>query len=171
MGAGSVRRSAPVIASIANYFGELPLEVRLWDTNEERLDLFDQFARLCFILGGSKHRLVSTTDEVEALAGATHAIFIAGNDCLKSFSGTLVPPETCQLLILTDLIRIPGRCFSGDWPPPLTSAQRVSLPHQILRWIRSEESAVDYLKSYETSPIRSWLNGDSCPILTEVHYA
>ena len=51
-----------MIASLANYFGERPLDIVMFDADSERLDLFDRFARLTFSAMNSTHHLRSTDD-------------------------------------------------------------------------------------------------------------
>lgn len=92
MGAGSVRCSPPVIAALASYFGERPLEIRLYDSDEERLDLFDRFARACFNLTKATHVLVDSLDPQEALSAADKVVLQIGTNCARKFlraSGSL----------------------------------------------------------------------------------
>lgn len=69
VGAGSVRCGPAVVGALASYFGERPLEVRLFDADAERVDLMDRLARVAFTQGQCTHRLLSGTDLEESLEG------------------------------------------------------------------------------------------------------
>lgn len=83
LGIGSLRAGPAVIASLATYFGERELEIRFFDADEERLDLFDRLARAAFQVEDAKHDLESFTDPVEALEGADQAILMIGENCAR----------------------------------------------------------------------------------------
>ncbi len=85
LGIGSLRAGPPVIASLATYFGERELEIRLFDADEERLDLFDRLARACFLVEDAKHELESFSNSEEALEGAEQAILMVTENCAKKF--------------------------------------------------------------------------------------
>src|SRR4051812_22492709 len=85
MGAGSVRCTPPVLLSLATYFGERHIEIRLWDADDERLDLFDRFARLCFMANKTHHTLISTDSESDALKDADLVLFQVGVNCAMKF--------------------------------------------------------------------------------------
>src|SRR5689334_604604 len=83
LGAGSVRCSVPVIASIATYFGERPLDIRLYDADEERLDLFDRFARTVFAFNKNPHRVRTGIDAKELLEDVDRVILQVGRNCAR----------------------------------------------------------------------------------------
>lgn len=85
IGAGSVRCSPSVLSTLANYFGERPLEVRLYDADIERLDLFDQLARLLFRVTDSTHRILFRLDPVEALDGIDRVVLQVGTNCARKY--------------------------------------------------------------------------------------
>ena len=85
MGAGSVRCSPPVIAALATYFGERPLEIRLYDSDEERLDLFDRMARWMFASTKAPHRVLHRLDPREALEKADRVILQVGTNCARKY--------------------------------------------------------------------------------------
>src|SRR4051794_39669255 len=85
LGGGSVRCSPAVLASLATYFGERPLEIRMFDADVERLDLFDRLARLCFAMTKNPHTLISTTDAVEATEAADRVILQVGENCARKY--------------------------------------------------------------------------------------
>jgi len=74
-----------VLASLAWIDPEQGCEVRLFDANEERLDLFDRFARLCFEKSGNEHAVLSSSEPAEALDQADDVIFCMGEDCARRF--------------------------------------------------------------------------------------
>ena len=85
LGAGSVRCTPPVVAALATYFGERPLEVRLYDSDAERLDLFSRFAQTCFLLMKATHELTSHLDPAEALEGVDRVVLQVGTNCAKKY--------------------------------------------------------------------------------------
>lgn len=85
LGAGSLRCGPPTLAALANYFGEHDLEVRLWDADEERLDLADRLARTMFVVEEAKHLLVAASDVREALDQADAAILMVEHYCARRF--------------------------------------------------------------------------------------
>lgn len=94
LGIGSVRCGPPVISALTTYFGERPLEVRLFDADEERLDLFERLARVCFQEENNEHDLLATSDVGEALERADQAILMVGENCARKFlMRELRPPE------------------------------------------------------------------------------
>lgn len=193
LGAGSVRCSVPVMACLATYFGERPLEITLYDSDEERLDLVDRYARLCFLTTKSTHNLKSTVDYKEALEGADKVVVQIEENCARKFLkenrrqgfADLVPaslieqavddlvrdiPFTVPVLsLIPDPIVYPRDVYQCEgWPPELTEAEEVVLPHQILRWIRSDEYPYQILDANEHAPLRAWLEDPSVLPLLQV---
>lgn len=85
LGIGSVRCAPPIIGALASYFGDQDLEIRLYDEDAERLDLFDRLARRCFDVEKAKHLLVSMDDVSEALEGADMVILAVGENCARRY--------------------------------------------------------------------------------------
>lgn len=193
LGAGSVRCSVPVMACLATYFGERPLEITLYDSDEERLDLVDRYARLCFLTTKSTHGLKSTVDYREALEGADKVVVQIGENCARKFLkenrrqgfADLVPaslieqavddllrdiPFTVPVLSLIDVpIAYPRDVYQCEgWPPELSEMEEGVLPHQILRWIRSDEYPYQILDANEHAPLRAWLEDPSTLPLLQV---
>lgn len=186
LGAGSVRCSVPVLASLATYFGERPLEITLYDSDEERLDLFDRFARLCFLATKSTHSLKSTTEYKEALEKPDFVVVQVGENCARKFlketrrqgfaelgRASLIeqavedllrdlPPPKPILSLIADAIVYPHDVYqSPDWPPALSEAERSAYPLQVLRWCRGDEYPFEVLKANERSPLKAWLEDPS----------
>lgn len=181
VGAGSVRCSPAVLASLATYFGERPLEIRLYDADEERLDLFDRYARLLFQMTKATHRLLYRPDLREALLEADAVLLQMGENCAKKMLksegrqaglapieealdlvGQLVPEdaEVLSLQLPSDHPDWPA-IVKADWPPEPSETERRAWPHQILRWIKGEEHPYAWLAEHERSPIKSWLDDPS----------
>jgi hypothetical protein len=203
MGAGSVRCSPPVLATLANYFGERPLEVRLYDADVERLDLFDQLARVLFRITESTHQLRFRIDPVEALEDVDRVVMQVGTNCARKYlrqvgdlSGIedvlpeepvgsvqkdgfrmqaaddslvqraidrmliALPPEAEVLSLQREEVTLPDerRYRKLKWPEEPTLAERVALPHQVLRWIKGEEMPHVLLKDADRTPLKAWLD-------------
>ena len=177
LGVGSRRNSIPVIASLANYFGERPLEIAFYDADEERLDLFDRFARLSFLMMKATHSLSSSTDFREALSGAHFVILQVGENCARKELGRRshrMDGATAKRLAIQRMVEsIPGSAYllnlsSGqleqesvyapDWPPVLSQDEPYAVPFQILRWINGEEYPYEAFRQQEHSPLKQWLN-------------
>jgi hypothetical protein len=182
LGIGSVRCAAPVIASLAGYFGERPLEIGLWDSDAERLDLFDRFARTCFLLTRSKHTLMASEDEEEVLADSTGVVLAVGENCARKYllrRGSLLGHgETSSILVqrcasellagasldtrVLSLIPVEPDGHLWDsvaWPDEPTEQERKSLPHQVLRYVHGDEYAHALIKEFSASPVTVWLDG------------
>jgi hypothetical protein len=161
-----------VIASLATYFGERPLEIVLFDADEERLDLFDRFARLCFAMMKSTHTLRATSEFEEAVEDVDRAILQMGEYC---FAKTLPKAENrsrwlgdrlshlsieFQALDLEELaldLPIPV-AIAREWPAPSESEFPYRVPLQILRWLNGEEYPFDVFREHEKSPLKLWLD-------------
>lgn len=190
LGAGSVRCATPVVATLASYFGERPIEVALYDPDEERLDLFARLAKVCCTVSDNRYPIRITTEADEALEGAHIAILClddngaqvyqraAGRlgkqdpidsdlfaDALSEILGFLQPDA--ELLSLLDPgIRIPKPTYYRlDWPPEPSPEERAALPHQVLRWIKGDEYPHDLMRFYERSPLKAWLDDRSGALL------
>lgn len=186
LGAGSLRCSVPVIAALATYFGERPLDITLYDSDEERLDLFDRFARLCFMSTKATHSLKSTTDYKVALDKPDLIVLQVGANCARKFLKETrrqgfaelgraslieqavddlvrdVHPQTPILSLISDAILYPRDVYQSlDWPPPMTEAERVMYPHQVLRWCRGDDYAFEILRDNEKAPLKAWLDDPS----------
>ena len=85
LGVGNLVCGPAVLASLATYFGERPLEVRLYDADEERLDLMDRLARLLFAVGEAQHLTSSTSNIDEALNEADDVILCVDENCACKF--------------------------------------------------------------------------------------
>lgn len=180
LGAGNIEISPPVVASLASYFGERPLELRLYDGDEERLDLLDRMARACFILNKTPHSVFSSLDVNEVLHETDRVILqvdahgakrsLKGKQGLSAMSEAEMicaslaklmehAPENVETLSLQGPdVTIPlGLYRRLDWP--VVKGDEVQwMPHQILRWIRGEEPIYEILAEHDKSPLKAWLD-------------
>ena len=171
----------PVVSSLATYAGERPLEIRLYDADEERLDLMDRLARHSFAVTDSTHDVLFRPNPSEALDGADRIVLMVGRNCARKFmrvkfnershqddvmiSSTLgallanAPAEADILSLERKSVGIPVGFFRRmDWPGEPTDEDLRWLPHQILRWVKAEETIYKFLEEHETSPLKAWLD-------------
>jgi hypothetical protein len=183
IGAGSVRCTPAVLASLATYFGERPLEVRMFDADVERLDLFDRLARVMFIMTHTTHSLLSTTDATEALVDAERIVLQVGENCARKYlkerhrmgianleASAMIEqaveeilgtaPAEAEILSLqrADILIPRDHFYRVDWLEEPTARERQALPHQALRWIRGEDYTHEILRDFERSPLKAWLD-------------
>lgn len=178
LGSGNIATSVTLVASLATYFGEQPLELLFWDADEERADLFDRFARLCFTVARSAHTLETFGDPKEALEGCDRVLVaVDENGARKYLKGTpeaQMPdrvevcvdrllqhvPESVPVLDLVGAVSpMRNQTFRPEgWPAPPDDQQLQTRPHQVLRWIRGEEYVNDLLARHEQSPLKAWLD-------------
>ncbi len=74
IGIGNLRCGAPVLATLCRWYPDVPVSVRLFDRNEERLDLMDMLARQLFDLWNSEVHLSSGSDLAEAMEGTSDLV-------------------------------------------------------------------------------------------------
>ncbi len=91
VGVGNLRCGPPVVASLAAWGPEMEVEVRLFDSNEERLDLMDRFARVCLDRTNAGHALKATSDPAEALEDADSVVLTVSEDCARRMKGAVEP--------------------------------------------------------------------------------
>jgi len=72
-----------VLATLCRWYPDVPVSVRLFDRNEERLDLMDMLARQLFDLWNSEVHLSSGSDLAEAMDGTTDLILCLNEDCSR----------------------------------------------------------------------------------------
>jgi hypothetical protein len=180
LGVGSLRCAPPVFSALATYFGERPLEIRLYDADEERLDLMDRFARACFQSTRATHDVLYRPDPAEALEDVDRVVLMVGRNCARKFmrvkfadadsqsdaliTGTLetllkgLPSETDILSLERKSVVVPVPFYRRmDWPGEPADEDLRWLPHQILRWVKGEEMMYKFLEAEENSPFKAWL--------------
>ena len=184
LGAGSVRCAPPILGSLASYYGERPLEVRLYDADAERLDLFDLLARVVVEDTNVEHGVRSYADPVEALEGAHYVVLAVGENCARKYlrqAGRVVPvdayearreaviamldampPDAIVLNLLPPEISIPVETYYRvAWPPDLDEDARRAVPLQVLRWLHREDTLYDLIEANDRSPFKRWLDDPS----------
>lgn len=149
LGVGDLRTGPAVIGSLANYFGERELEVRMWDPQAEVLDIMDLFARECFKWRSSEHRLVTMPDLDEALEDVD-AVIICANCGASVASFTDIQIDGFPVLDLVE--------SHLDWRPEISEAESIRLRFDILRTINREDYLFHLVNDYKQSPVVDWLN-------------
>lgn len=182
LGAGSVRCMPSLAAACASFFGERPLHIALYDSDEERLDLFDRLCRVLFTFNRAGHSLSATPDPIEALEEANRVILCMGQNCAVHYFrvarrsggatgfGAGLVDQLVELLCPSipddvEVLSLLGHEFSVplphyrklDWPAEPTPFERAAVPHQILRFLNGEEYPHDMLAGASHSPLKAWL--------------
>lgn len=184
MGVGNVRCTPPVLATLASYFGERPLDIVLYDADAERLDLFDRLARTFLAFTKSTNLLTSTLNHDEALSSAARVIVQLDHHgaCLalgtkrkpnaklqeRALKQVLsnVSPTAEVLSLLGTEVALPIPSYRRiEWPPPIRQAEEVAVPHQALRWIHGEEYPFEFFAQHEDSPLKLWLDNPATATL------
>jgi hypothetical protein len=157
LGAASLRYGPTICGGLAGYFGERPLEIRFWDADPERLDLFDLFARYLFKLNKTPHLLLSTEDPLEAIYGTDRIVVALDDHCAARF-GKVTPQEALDVLRphFPDGVEVLDLRGDPTIPEPTEDEER-ALPHTIMRYLRGDEYAYEFLNEQENSPVRLWL--------------
>lgn len=183
LGAGNVQKAPSIVGSLANYFGERPLKITFYDADEERVDLFDRLARLCFVSNYSSHELSTTIDPREALAEADLIVLALDANCARKYlkserPGGFAAPDELSLIeqavadllggvspsipvlsLLDSEISVPRATYNRlSWPPPMSEATERAMPMQVIRWLRKEDMLYELFSTTDHSPLQAWLN-------------
>lgn len=180
LGIGDPRCGMPAIGSLANYFGERPLEVRLYDCDAELLEMYDRLARIAFKYAKSPHRLVSTEDPVEALEQADRVVYQMGERSTVKFAKQFgkahdLPASAAQFACDELLGKVPAGAkvlslASGDltypmgvfrlsgWPAAIADEWVPLVLHEVHRFILDEEPTFKLLQANERTPLIAWLD-------------
>lgn len=182
IGMGSTRCGAPIIGSLATYFGERVLELALYDADAERLDLYERLARVCFRIHDCTHSLRAAETAEEALEDAARVVVSVGPNCAakylrlrkaeaagrdrtelvaKAVAGMLegLPEGVPVLSLMPKGVAVPGGpLYRLEWPPAPEPESRGVWGHQVLRWIKGDEYMHAYIRSFEASPLKAWLD-------------
>lgn len=158
LGAASLRYGPTVCGGLACYFGERPLEIRFWDPDPERLDLFDLFARYLFKLNKTPHLLISTENVEESLADVDRVVV-----ALDEYGASRYRPGA-DVSEAVEALReeFPARAQVLDlrFDPTIlapTEEEVRALPHDIMRYLRGDDWAYEFLREQEGSPVKVWL--------------
>lgn len=93
LGAGSVEYAPHAIVTLASLASEFLLDIRLFDSNEERLDLLDRLGRVCLDMTKLGHSIRSSSDPAEMLEDATAVIIAVSEDCARRIAAPGVDVE------------------------------------------------------------------------------
>jgi len=155
----------------------------MFDSDMERLDLFDRFARLCFTMAKNSHSLLSTTDAAEAALDASRVVLTVGENCARKYlkerhrmgiadlgAEAMIEQAIDEMLGSVSIdaevlslqrsgIAIPrDHYWRANWLTEPTLDERRSTPHQVLRWIRGEDYTHELFREHERSPLKLWLD-------------
>ncbi len=179
LGIGGLTFGPGIVGSLATYFGERPLEVRLFDADEERLDFMHRFLRTCCHFNQNQVEIFSSPDPAEAIVGATHVILSVETNCAMKYLKmqaeegrdhyiiaaavdeilSKAPFTAPMLSLLPPEIAIPSaHYYRLHTPLPMMEGEPGTWPHQILRWINADEYPIEFLKEHAKSPLKAWLD-------------
>jgi hypothetical protein len=180
LGIGNPCCGIAVIASLATYFGERPLEVCLYDPDAEFLDIYDRLARLAFKTGKATHHLVASEDEAETLEGSNRVISMLSPRSAriyrkrhgKRFEAELDPVQFAVEDLLTGVepgakvlslqdegLQYPLGVYRLDcWPDPMEESLIGTVAHQVHRYLLDDEPVYGMLKDQDKSPLKRWLD-------------
>lgn len=161
-----------MLASLAACRTKAPLEIWLYEPNEELLDLFERLGRTFFAVSKARHSLIATLDPREALDDATAAIFQCEEASARlSFrlEGKAEPDDPvdafrrqCRSLIVesTEWLDLPDSDMG--WPPALDESDRVSRALQVLRLLSAEDEIFPFLHSETDTLLTRWVLNQLC---------
>ena len=174
LGAASLRCGPAIGASLAQYFGERPLEFCYWDADAEILEVMVYVARHCLYAMRSPHSVISEEAPADALAKADGVIFAMDRRSAAKFLrepesdngveralqrlSVLLSPEPKYLSLIPE--PVPSgltRLTTVDWPPPLPEDAPLKLPLRLLRILNSEDPIHELLRGHERTPLSEWL--------------
>ena len=176
LGAGNVRCSPPALSSLAQCSLGENVDLKLWDADEERLDLFDRLARHLFDAKDSQVRILASSDLAEMLEGAHIVIIQLGSSCARKYLQSVdlapddavaqalsriapsVPDEAHVASLLPPHRHVPfAHAKKLHWPRELDEKHRAEVLFQVLRVLNGEDSVYPLLKANEESPLVSWI--------------
>lgn len=173
IGIGSIRDGAPVLAGLAQYFGERPMTIRLYDFDHERLELFYLLGRSFFQEAKSNHELEFVETIEDALAEANAVVFCPSQNYLSKYGHELPNPgkarehllkevmgligTNCPILTIRSAVDIPNASNLEHWPEDLSPEAESGMPHQILRWVHMDDDPQEYMELHKKSEFSEWL--------------
>lgn len=181
LGAGSVQYAPAVIGSLASYYGERPLDVRLFDADEERLDLFDRLARLVFEGTSVDHSVKASEYPDEALEDSLLVVLSVDENCARKFLRRerlevpadpeeaiqaavdhlvpMIPDDALVLSLMPSNVTVSRDTYYRlAWPPSIDANGMLAIPMQVLRWLNDEEMFYPLIEDNERSPFKQWLD-------------
>lgn len=167
IGVGSISSGPQTLAALASYFGERPLNIRLYDGDVELLDLMDRLFRVFCMINKCDHEIVMEPDLEKALDGAERVVWIPDANCVRKAPHLerdfpkLVDPRADILCLGAERDPMVDGFWHAPWPAPMGEEETFQMPLQILRWLRGEEYPYALLKQFEKSPLAAWLDDPS----------
>ncbi len=127
------------------------------------LDYFEKADEMEFYLGGDRNK----PTPVAQLSEQTRKLLEMPKSS-ASREEVLVESVCTVLSSLKESVRVlslmRGVSLGNDreltelnWPEPISESQLTLVPHQILRWVRGDESAFDLGAEADSSPVLGWL--------------
>lgn len=134
----------------------------MYDADEERLDLFDRFARLCFLATRNQHALRSTSNLAEALNDPQKVILQLGENCSRKMLGRPAGPALPDALLKVrsllpsgvEVLDLPKE----NWPPAVQPEDRIVVAFQILRYLLHEDYLYEVIREGRQSRLLAWLD-------------
>lgn len=157
-----------VLGGLATYFGERPLDIRLFDPDPDFLNLSLRIGQSLLLIAQSTNRMAAYPELEIAMEATQRVIFMQkdagsadrelpckdqGRD-LNEILGDipvlcLVQPPVDSLTHIEILL---------DWPKPIDDHSRIQFAFQILRWANGEEYPLEFLKGEDARPLHQWLD-------------
>lgn len=173
IGSGNLSLLPHVMGGLASWYGERPLDIRLFDPSFDNLELSFRIGQSLCLIAGSTHELNRYDRASIALDGAARVIYMAADlpsteanqpsllvglaelfaeVPVLNLTATEVPPSlVCQTLL--------------TWPMVNDGASGLSFAFQLLRWANSEEYPTEFLQPEMARPLHRWLDD---PNVTEL---
>lgn len=164
-----MRLALGVLGGIASYFGERPLDVRLFDADPDFLNLSLRIGQSLLLIAQSVNR-IAAYPELEIALEATHRVIymaepspIARNPLATDLRTVdlfeSIPPEVKIL----NLVEVESGNLSDSqtllsWPKPMEGPSQLTFAFQILRWANGEEYPLEFLKNEDARPFHRWLD-------------
>jgi len=174
IGVGHPKTGLPVLASLAGYFGERPLEIRLYDPDPEFLEMYDRIARLLFKTADNPHHVFASGDLTEVLRDVDRVILELSDRSVAFFSKKRkeaglqpaideilrsVPPEAKVLSLQEEPLEYRMGVYRlPEWVRGLPEPEPGTVPHQVHRYILGDEPFFELLRSQERSLLKDWLD-------------
>lgn len=166
VGAGNPYVSPNLLGTLASYFGERSLELRLYDPSAEMVDLFDRLARVLFKLGKSQHSVRSGDAFAELAEGAERAVLALDPRSAKILVGKTDEPVRAahdwvieRLSNDTEILELDARVIGRMGWPPIPEEPTPGILLQISRYLWSEDSPMTLIDANVKSPFKLWLDG------------
>ncbi len=167
-----------VLGALASYYGERPLDVRLFDPHPDFLELSFRIGKSLFLIAKSTHRIAAYSDLAIALEATDRIIYMPANSNRDENSNQQAPshfndgdwknelkilPEDVHILNLVqeELLNPTASKALTGWPTPMGAESSLVFAFQILRWANGEDYPLNFLNSDDARPLHRWLDNPS----------